>query len=120
MYQSDDEDSDDEVTLLSDPSITRTAIQVQSGDSNQGDTGASLDTLFTGLDLTRECEFQSMPKPEPEVQCCACADSVPAKNTIELKCKPMAHIYCHTCIIELFEISLHKDSTLFRRNACSY
>ncbi|KAF2030583.1 hypothetical protein EK21DRAFT_88709 [Setomelanomma holmii] len=58
------------------------------------------------------------PEPEPYVLCCACSDPYPVGITIQLDCQLDSHTYCHQCVLEFFEISIHKDSTLFPPRCC--
>lgn len=73
--------------------------------------------MITGVEGGPTQDVAQEPEPEAEVQadCCACGESKPAKKTMELQC---SHVYCHDCIIDLFDFSLHKDSTLFPPRCC--
>jgi E3 ubiquitin-protein ligase RNF144 len=50
-------------------------------------------------------------------KCCACMEIVSSKNTLTLACKPEAHTYCRSCLIELFTSALGNTS-LFPPRCC--
>jgi len=47
--------------------------------------------------------------------CCAYAETKPGSVTVRFPC---AHVYCHDCIIELFDFAVHKDASLFPPRCC--
>ena len=50
-------------------------------------------------------------------RCDACMEDVLAKNTLTLDCKPDPHVYCRTCLIDLFKSSI-QSSSLFPPRCC--
>jgi E3 ubiquitin-protein ligase RNF144 len=54
---------------------------------------------------------------EALTKCCACMEVVSSKNTLTLDCKPEAHTYCRTCLVDLFTTAL-SNTSLFPPRCC--
>jgi hypothetical protein len=50
-------------------------------------------------------------------KCSACLDDVLVENSVTLGCQPEPHVYCHECLIDLFQCAL-VDTTLFPPRCC--
>lgn len=51
------------------------------------------------------------------VKCCACMEVVSSKDTLTLACKPEAHTYCRSCLVDLFTNAL-VNTNLFPPRCC--
>ncbi|KAI9709359.1 MAG: hypothetical protein M1820_003479 [Bogoriella megaspora] len=53
----------------------------------------------------------------PILECVTCMDMVKAIDTVQLECEPDRHIYCHTCLVELF-VKATKDESIYPPSCC--
>ncbi|KAH7070485.1 hypothetical protein BKA63DRAFT_579073, partial [Paraphoma chrysanthemicola] len=97
-----------------DDAMSATDDSAESDESENEDSESKTEDIFA----ERESENEPQPEPQPEIVCCACSEPYPKRNTIELDCKPDLHSYCHQCVEELFNVSVHKDSALFPPRCC--
>lgn len=51
------------------------------------------------------------------IKCNACMEVVPYKDTLTLQCKPEAHTYCRTCLVDLFKSAI-VNTALFPPRCC--
>ena len=106
-------------TRHEDPDDGQTEDTLSEPNGNAGsDDGNRDEEVLTAVTLSDEdSEREPEPDRDPKMTatCCACAETKPETVTVRLPC---AHIYCHDCIIELFDFAVHKDASLFPPRCC--